>query len=122
MRHGIRQRLCDKSFTLREGADLGDYINFMVLLRSHGRVVVHRASTPQVRGSINGMGKVDSAFHPCYIGSINEYQACLGSKTLKVSLETDYQIGTSVHAPQRPMVTYIGMGIVVPVPHGLLCH
>ncbi|GFU12475.1 hypothetical protein TNCV_4244371 [Trichonephila clavipes] len=35
MRHGIRQRLCDKSFTLREGADLGDYINFMVLLRSH---------------------------------------------------------------------------------------
>ncbi|GFT84255.1 hypothetical protein TNCV_1150481 [Trichonephila clavipes] len=32
---------------------------------------------------------------------------------------TDHQIGTSVHAPQRPMVTYIGMGIVVPGPHGL---
>ncbi|GFW84243.1 hypothetical protein TNCV_4879061 [Trichonephila clavipes] len=34
--------------------------------------------------------------------------------------DTDHQIGTSVHAPQRPMVTYIGMGIVVPGPHGLL--
>ncbi|GFW07907.1 hypothetical protein TNCV_3920401 [Trichonephila clavipes] len=44
-----------------------------------GRVVVYRASTPQVLGSINGLGKVDSAFHPRYIGSINEYQACLGS-------------------------------------------
>ncbi|GFS70606.1 hypothetical protein TNCV_520171, partial [Trichonephila clavipes] len=33
---------------------------------------------------------------------------------------TDHQIGTSVHAPQRPMVTYIGMGIVVPGPHGLV--
>ncbi|GFV50608.1 integrase catalytic domain-containing protein [Trichonephila clavipes] len=44
-----------------------------------GRVVVYRASTPQVWGSINGLGKVDSAFHHCYIGSINEYQACLES-------------------------------------------
>ncbi|GFV27025.1 hypothetical protein TNCV_4852621 [Trichonephila clavipes] len=44
-----------------------------------GRVVVYRASTPQVLGSINGLGKVDSAFHPRYIVSINEYQACLGS-------------------------------------------
>ncbi|GFX47876.1 hypothetical protein TNCV_4792561 [Trichonephila clavipes] len=44
-----------------------------------GRVVVYRASTSQVWGSINGLGKVDSAFHPHHIGSINEYQACLGS-------------------------------------------
>ncbi|GFS84262.1 hypothetical protein TNCV_2365911 [Trichonephila clavipes] len=43
-----------------------------------GRVVVYRASTPQVWGCINGLGKVDSAFHPRYIGSINEYQALLG--------------------------------------------
>ncbi|GFW51527.1 hypothetical protein TNCV_4212051 [Trichonephila clavipes] len=43
-----------------------------------GRVVVYRASTPQVLGSINVLGKVDSAFHPRCIGSINEYQACLG--------------------------------------------
>ncbi|GFV28807.1 dystonin [Trichonephila clavipes] len=43
------------------------------------RVVVYSASTPQVWGSINGLLKVDSAFHPRYIGSINEYQACFGS-------------------------------------------
>ncbi|GFY19410.1 RNA-directed DNA polymerase from mobile element jockey [Trichonephila clavipes] len=67
------------------------------------RVVVYSASTSQVWGSINGLRKVDSAFHPRYIGSINEYQACLGSYTLKVSLQTDHQIGTSVPAPQRPM-------------------
>ncbi|GFX46301.1 hypothetical protein TNCV_1234171, partial [Trichonephila clavipes] len=40
---------------------------------------VYSASTPQVWGSINGLRKVDSAFHPRYIGSINEYQACFGS-------------------------------------------
>ncbi|GFX99029.1 protein GVQW3 [Trichonephila clavipes] len=51
----------------------------LCLTISKGRVVVYRASTPQVLGSINGLGKVDSAFHPRYIGSINEYQACLGS-------------------------------------------
>ncbi|GFU20958.1 hypothetical protein TNCV_3005241 [Trichonephila clavipes] len=44
-----------------------------------GRVIVYRASTPQVWGSIIWLGKVDSAFHPRYIGSKNEYQACLGS-------------------------------------------
>ncbi|GFY29773.1 hypothetical protein TNCV_1813501 [Trichonephila clavipes] len=43
------------------------------------RVVVSSASTPQVWGSINGLRKVDSAFHPRYIGLLNEYQACLGS-------------------------------------------
>ncbi|GFU61047.1 hypothetical protein TNCV_4436771 [Trichonephila clavipes] len=36
--------------------------------------------------------------------------------------QIDHQIGTPVHAPQRPMATYIGMSIVVPGPHGLLCH
>ncbi|GFV84590.1 hypothetical protein TNCV_2482041 [Trichonephila clavipes] len=35
--------------------------------------------------------------------------------------DTDHQIGTSVHAPQRPMVTCIMMGTVVPGSHGLLC-
>ncbi|GFW98251.1 hypothetical protein TNCV_332031 [Trichonephila clavipes] len=35
--------------------------------------------------------------------------------------KTDHQIGTFVHAPQRPMVTCIMMGTVVPGPHGLLC-
>ncbi|GFT05731.1 uncharacterized protein TNCV_3925311 [Trichonephila clavipes] len=86
------------------------------------RVVVYSASTPQVWGSLNGLRKVDSAFHLRYIGSINEYQACFGSQTLKVSVQTDHQIGTSVHAPQHPMVTCIMMGTVVPGPHGLLCH
>ncbi|GFT62635.1 uncharacterized protein TNCV_3095871 [Trichonephila clavipes] len=32
--------------------------------------------------------------------------------------QTDHQIGTSLHAPQRPMVTCIMMGTVVPGPHG----
>ncbi|GFS96036.1 transposable element Tcb1 transposase [Trichonephila clavipes] len=35
---------------------------------------------------------------------------------------TDHLIGTTVHAPQRPMVTCIMMGTVVPGPHGLMCH
>ncbi|GFS99483.1 hypothetical protein TNCV_4534511 [Trichonephila clavipes] len=43
------------------------------------RVEVYSASTPQVWGSINGLRKVDSAFPPHYIGSINEYQAWFGS-------------------------------------------
>ncbi|GFX97853.1 hypothetical protein TNCV_4905041 [Trichonephila clavipes] len=50
-----------------------------ILGQSQDRVVVYSASTPQVWGSINGLLKVDSAFHPRYIGSINEYQACFGS-------------------------------------------
>ncbi|GFV96121.1 hypothetical protein TNCV_1870811 [Trichonephila clavipes] len=33
-------------------------------------------------GSIPGLGKVDSTFHPYCSGSINEYQACLGTQTL----------------------------------------
>ncbi|GFV62633.1 hypothetical protein TNCV_2528581 [Trichonephila clavipes] len=84
------------------------------------RVLVYSANTPQVWGSINGLLKVDSAFHPRYIGSINEYQVCFGSQTLKVFLQTDHQIGTSVHAPQRPMVTCIMMGTVVPGPHWIV--
>ncbi|GFV03111.1 uncharacterized protein TNCV_3084151 [Trichonephila clavipes] len=39
-----------------------------------------------------------------------------------VYMETDHQIGTSVHAPQRPMVTCIMMGTVVPGTYGFLCH
>ncbi|GFW44182.1 uncharacterized protein TNCV_3855431 [Trichonephila clavipes] len=34
----------------------------------------------------------------------------------------DQLIGTSAHAPQRPMVKYTGMGTVGPGPHGLLRH
>ncbi|GFW00284.1 integrase catalytic domain-containing protein [Trichonephila clavipes] len=33
-----------------------------------GRVVVYRASTPQVWGSINGLGKIDSTFIPATLG------------------------------------------------------
>ncbi|GFW73299.1 hypothetical protein TNCV_2799631 [Trichonephila clavipes] len=45
------------------------------------RVVVYRASTPQVLGSINGLDKVDSAFHPHYIGSINGTKLAWGLNT-----------------------------------------
>ncbi|GFT83062.1 hypothetical protein TNCV_4790951 [Trichonephila clavipes] len=55
----------------------------------------------------NGLA-VDDFAVACVAGSVVE--AC-----------TDHQIGTSVHAPQRPMVTCIMMGTVVPGPHGLLC-
>ncbi|GFV05792.1 hypothetical protein TNCV_5035311 [Trichonephila clavipes] len=51
------------------------YINYKCKRSS----VVYRASTPQVLGSINGLGKVDSAFHPRCIGLMKDYQACLGS-------------------------------------------
>ncbi|GFV60070.1 retrovirus-related Pol polyprotein from transposon TNT 1-94 [Trichonephila clavipes] len=49
------------------------------LIYDKDRMVVYSASTPEVWGSINGLRKLDSAFHPRYIGSINEYQACFGS-------------------------------------------
>ncbi|GFS97320.1 hypothetical protein TNCV_1824811 [Trichonephila clavipes] len=39
-----------------------------------------------------------------------------------VSLQTDHLIGTSAHAPQGTMVTYTGMGLLGPGPHGLLRH
>ncbi|GFW97633.1 hypothetical protein TNCV_685031 [Trichonephila clavipes] len=42
-----------------------------------GRGVAFRFSTPQVQRSINGLGKINLAFHPLN-GSIDEYQACLG--------------------------------------------
>ncbi|GFV94667.1 uncharacterized protein TNCV_3107091 [Trichonephila clavipes] len=67
-------------------------VTLMIIKYYHDRVVVYRVSSPQVLGSINCLGK------------------------------TVHEIGTSVHAPQRPMITYIGMGIVVPGPHGLLCN
>ncbi|GFU69934.1 hypothetical protein TNCV_3348591 [Trichonephila clavipes] len=46
----------------------------------------------------------------------------LGDLSTGVSLQTHHQIGTSTHAPQRPMVIYTGMNAVIPGPHGLLCH
>ncbi|GFV06725.1 hypothetical protein TNCV_1611381 [Trichonephila clavipes] len=42
-----------------------------------GLMVGFRASPPQVRDSILGLGKVESVFHPSCSGSINENQACL---------------------------------------------
>ncbi|GFS58256.1 hypothetical protein TNCV_4916511 [Trichonephila clavipes] len=109
-----------KPFTQRQRAIYRSLQAYCFIERKLDRVAVYSASTPQVWGSINGLRKVDSAFHPRSIGSMNEYQACFGSKTLKVSLQTDHQIGTSVRVPQRPMVTCIMMGTVVPGPHGLL--
>ncbi|GFV99556.1 hypothetical protein TNCV_5079201 [Trichonephila clavipes] len=44
--------------------------------------------------------------------SINEYQVCSGTKTLGVSLQTNHLIGTSAHAPLRPMVTYTEIGTI----------
>ncbi|GFV48167.1 hypothetical protein TNCV_3554461 [Trichonephila clavipes] len=58
--------------------------------------------------------------HDGFGGSIKEYQACLGTKTQGVSLQTVHMIGTSAYAPQRPMVTYTGMGTVGIGLHGLL--
>ncbi|GFV02492.1 hypothetical protein TNCV_1024201 [Trichonephila clavipes] len=66
-------------------------------------------------------GKVDSAFH-LFRGTINEYQTCLGTKTLGVSLQIDHLFTTSANAPQHPMVTYTGMGTVGLGPHGLLLY
>ncbi|GFV02427.1 retrovirus-related Pol polyprotein from transposon 17.6 [Trichonephila clavipes] len=86
-------------------------MRWALALQPYNFRIVHRSGL----GSIPRLGKVDSAFHPYCSGSINEYQACWG-----VSLQTDYLIGTSAHAPHRPMVTYTGMGTVDPGPHELL--
>ncbi|GFT75763.1 hypothetical protein TNCV_3125561 [Trichonephila clavipes] len=59
--------------------ELPSPINMFKDITIFDRVVVYSASTPQVWGSINELRKADSAFHPRYIGSINEYQACFGS-------------------------------------------
>ncbi|GFS85842.1 hypothetical protein TNCV_2973771 [Trichonephila clavipes] len=83
-----------------------------------GRVLAYRASKPQVRFLFPGWERSTQPFSR----SINEYQACLGTKTLEVSLQTDHLIGTSARAPQHPMVTYTEMGTVGPDPHGLLRH
>ncbi|GFU77249.1 hypothetical protein TNCV_4126261 [Trichonephila clavipes] len=93
------------------------FVNDMLVLSS-GSISLFHTTSP---GSIPGLGKVDSSFHP-FIGSINEYQACLESKILGASLQTDHLIWTFAHAPQRPMVTYTGMGTVGPGPHGPMCH
>ncbi|GFS62413.1 hypothetical protein TNCV_1262171 [Trichonephila clavipes] len=73
-------------------------------------------------GSIPGIGKAHSVFHPYCSGSINEYQDCLETWTLGVSLQTDYLIGTSAHPPQLQIVTCTGMCTVGPGPYGLLRH
>ncbi|GFX72613.1 hypothetical protein TNCV_4062091 [Trichonephila clavipes] len=72
--------------------------------------------------SIPGLSKVDSAFQPYCSGSINEYQACLVTYTLGISLQADHLIWTSAHAPQRPMVSFTGMGTVGLGLYGLLRH
>ncbi|GFX39051.1 hypothetical protein TNCV_3426371 [Trichonephila clavipes] len=79
-----------------------------------GRVVAYHASTPQVQVLFPGWAKADSTVPPYCSGSINEYQSLLGDLTLEVSLQTDPLIGTSAHAPQRPTITYTGMGTVGP--------
>ncbi|GFX25704.1 hypothetical protein TNCV_1205811 [Trichonephila clavipes] len=75
-------------------------------------LLVHRTSTPQVRGSNPGLGKVDSAFNP------------FGG-----SRQTDHLTGTPAHAPQSPWSRILGMGLnsgedvdvckcIVPLRHG----
>ncbi|GFW92640.1 hypothetical protein TNCV_519571 [Trichonephila clavipes] len=41
-------------------------------------------------------------------------------KIFRAASDPDHLIGTSAHTPQRPMVTYTGMGTVDPDPQGLL--
>ncbi|GFX00293.1 transposable element Tc1 transposase [Trichonephila clavipes] len=50
-------------------------------------------------GSFPRLGKIVSAFDPYCSGSINEYQGCLGTQTLGVSLQTDRLIEISAHGP-----------------------
>ncbi|GFV55297.1 hypothetical protein TNCV_5010441 [Trichonephila clavipes] len=94
-----RQGKCRRRQTLWTSADFHTAENIEKVsaaeLRPSGRVVAYRASTPGP-GSIPGLSKVDSAFHP-FSGSI-KYKACLETKTLKVSLQSDHLIGTSAHA------------------------
>ncbi|GFX70065.1 hypothetical protein TNCV_4615031 [Trichonephila clavipes] len=46
----------------------------------------------------------------------------LGDLNTGGSFQTDHQIGTSAHAPQRPTVTNTRMDTVGFGPHGLLRH
>ncbi|GFW17245.1 hypothetical protein TNCV_1957161 [Trichonephila clavipes] len=57
-----------------------------------------------------------------HCGSINKYQACLGTLTLRVSLQTDHRIGTTARVPQRLMITYTGMGTPPGQPIGVTVH
>ncbi|GFV56323.1 hypothetical protein TNCV_2643701 [Trichonephila clavipes] len=57
-----------------------------------------------------------------FSGDSNSVYVVFGLQITMPWIPTDHQIGTSAHAPQRPMVTCIMMGTVVPGPHGLLCH
>ncbi|GFU86686.1 uncharacterized protein TNCV_2881061 [Trichonephila clavipes] len=90
-----------------------------IVKRLGGRLVACCSSTPRSRGSILGLGKVDSTFHPMS-GSINKYQAFLGSKPRGFRFE--HLFGTSAYAPQGPKVTYTEMGTVDLGPYGLLRH
>ncbi|GFX00743.1 hypothetical protein TNCV_4577101 [Trichonephila clavipes] len=80
--------------------------------------LVHRASTPQVRGSNPGLGKVDSAFHP-YSGSIFEYQAFVGTEGFTSDVPPDRDICSCTSGSK---VTYTELGTVGRGPYGLLCH
>ncbi|GFV52377.1 hypothetical protein TNCV_3216081 [Trichonephila clavipes] len=89
-------------------------------MHNGGPVVAYHASIPQVRDSILGLGKVDSAFH-LFSGSINEYQACLETKHwgFHFRLTPDRDICS---CSSEPKVMYTEMGTVGFGPHGLLHH
>ncbi|GFU44799.1 hypothetical protein TNCV_3150921 [Trichonephila clavipes] len=58
-----------------------------------------------------------SIIHLLWIHGVPDWQPA----SLKEE-RTDRLIGTSAHSPQRPVVTYTGMGTESPGPHGLLRH
>ncbi|GFV16959.1 uncharacterized protein TNCV_4962211, partial [Trichonephila clavipes] len=63
---------------------------------------------------IPGLGSIDSVVHP-FSGSINEYQACLGTKPLKEFVRVrpaPPNRNTSAHAPQRPRSRKLSWGFV----------
>ncbi|GFY17436.1 hypothetical protein TNCV_658491 [Trichonephila clavipes] len=68
----------------------------------------------------SGLGKVDSAFHP-FRGLINSVPKLVWELNTG-GFVSDYLIGTSAFAPQRPMVTYTEMVTVGLILHGLLHH
>ncbi|GFX65437.1 hypothetical protein TNCV_399881 [Trichonephila clavipes] len=83
-----------------------------------GRVVAYHASTPHVRDSNPGLGKVDLAFHP-FSWTINEYQACLGLNTggFTSNCPPDRNICPCTSASK---VTKSEMSTVDLNPHGML--
>ncbi|GFV88311.1 uncharacterized protein TNCV_927241 [Trichonephila clavipes] len=98
-------------------------------LGSESWCVYHRAQSAGKVFYDKHAGLLKSIFNkikPTYLQLCDQklLRKCLHEKTQNANeaFNTDHQIGTSVHAPQRPMVAYIGMGKVVPGPHGLLCN